>query len=429
MPEKTLAEEFLTNFHEIAKIGATDNHGVERQAATAEDKQTRDWFVRYATEHGWHVQVDNIGNIWATIEFVPGAKTIVTGSHLDSQPRAGRFDGAYGVMASLHVAADIERRVKAGEFTPKYNLTVVDWFNEEGSRFAPSIMGSSVYTKLMDRDEILATEDLTGVTVREALEGIEYLGDEHGPDNVAGYAEIHIEQGRILEREGTSIGAVDSSWYTQKIIIDVNGEQSHTGATAMADRRDALVGASKVTILVRDITREYPEEALVSSVGQITVDPNSPIVVNRHVHLVADLRANDPQIVQDARNDLMKRFQDIAQEENLEIVAKDFDIRPNLFFPDEGVKLQMRVAEANGQSIRRMQTMAGHDSIAMNQVTPSVMMFIPSVDGVSHCEREFSTDDDMVSGLTHLGGVVAEMLQGALDGVAYPGSAPDGTES
>ncbi len=416
------AQAFLADFHHVATIGATDRGGVERQAATDADRQTRDWFCEFARSRGWAVEVDGVGNIFATVELAPGAPAILSGSHLDSQPRGGRFDGAYGVLASLHAAVEIQRRVESGELAPTYNLTVVDWFNEEGSRFAPSIMGSSVYAGLMDRDEILAVRDLDGTTVREALDGIGYLGADNGPGEVAGYAEIHIEQGRILEREDIALGAVDSSWYTQKINIDVIGEQSHTGATAMADRRDALVGASRVVLLVRDICAEYLAGSLVSSVGQITVEPNSPIVVNRDVHLVADLRANDPAIVQGARDTLMTRFQEVAQEESLEIVAKDFDIRPNRYFPQEGVELQQRVAKSLGLSLRRVQTMAGHDSVPMNTVTPSVMMFVPSVDGVSHCEREFTKDDDLVNGLAALTGVIEEMLTGALDGVPFPGS-------
>src|SRR5699024_2688607 len=147
-----------------------------------------------------------------------------------------------------------ERRVRDGEIASKYDLVVVDWFNEEGGRFPPSIMGSSVYAGLMDRDEMLEVKDLEGVSVRDALEGIGYLGSDDDPgvprlDSVRGYAEIHIEQGRILEREGLPLGADDSSWYAQKLDIEVLGEQSHTGATAMGDRHDALVGAAHVILL------------------------------------------------------------------------------------------------------------------------------------------------------------------------------------
>ena len=431
---QTPEDAFLTAFHEVAKIGATDAGGVERQAATPEDKQTRDWFVAFARDRGWTTGVDGIGNLFARVPLASAnggedARVIMAGSHLDSQPKGGRFDGAYGVLAALHAAEQVEAKVRDGEVTATHDIVVVDWFNEEGGRFAPSIMGSSVYAGLMDREEMLEVTDLTGVSVREALTSIDYLGSDDDPgvpsvDSVAGYAEIHIEQGRILEREGLPLGAVDSSWYTQKLDIEVLGEQSHTGATAMGDRHDALVGAAHVILLFQEVCERFPAETLVSSVGQVTVEPNSPIVVNSRVHLVGDLRANDPQIVGDARDWMIEQFREVEQKTALRVVAKDFDIRPNRYYPIEGVELQEKVAADQGKGIRRMQTMAGHDSVAMNTVTPSVMMFIPSEDGVSHCEREFTSDEDMVTGLDALVGVLERMVEGALDGVSYPGSPP-----
>lgn len=407
------ASEFLSDFHHVATIGATPRHGVERQAATDTDRQTRDWFAGAIRDAGWELRVDGIGNMFGLLEWTPGAPYVLLGSHLDSQPLAGRFDGAYGVLAALHAAKALDAEVSASGERPRFNLAVVNWFNEEGSRFAPSIMGSSVFAGLFERDEMLRVRDLEGTAVRQALDMIGYLGTDEGPD-VAGYAEIHIEQGRILEREGHTIGLVDSSWYTQKLDIEVLGEQSHTGATAMADRHDALVAASKIILQVHDVTGDFPEEALVSSVGQLTLEPNSPIVVARRVHLVADLRSGDPAIVAAARENLLRDIDRLAREHDLTITVKDFDIRPIRRFPENGLELSEKVAANLGLSARRIQTMAGHDSVALNTMTPTVMLFIPSVDGVSHCEREFSTDADMTAGLAMLTGVARELVSGAL---------------
>jgi beta-ureidopropionase / N-carbamoyl-L-amino-acid hydrolase len=407
------ASEFLSDFHHVATIGATPRDGVERQAATDTDRQTRDWFAGAIRDAGWELRVDGIGNMFGLLEWTPGAPYILLGSHLDSQPLAGRFDGAYGVLAALHAAKALDAEVSASGERPRFNLAVVNWFNEEGSRFAPSIMGSSVFAGLFERDEMLRVRDLEGTAVRQALDMIGYLGTDEGPD-VAGYAEIHIEQGRILEREGHTIGLVDSSWYTQKLDIEVLGEQSHTGATAMADRHDALVAASKIILQVHDVTGDFPEEALVSSVGQLTLEPNSPIVVARRVHLVADLRSGDPAIVAAARESLLRDIDRLAREHDLTINVKDFDIRPIRRFPENGLELSEKVAANLGLSARRIQTMAGHDSVALNTMTPTVMLFIPSVDGVSHCEREFSTDADMTAGLAMLTGVARELVSGAL---------------
>ncbi|MFN3007051.1 M20 family metallo-hydrolase [Mycolicibacterium wolinskyi] len=407
------ANAFLTDFHHVATFGATPNNGVDRQAATAEDKLSRDWFAEFAAQRGWELRVDAIGNMFALIEFVPGAPYVLIGSHLDSQPLGGRFDGAYGVIAALHAAQRVAARVGEHGAQVTYNLGVVNWFNEEGGRFAPSIMGSSVFAGLMDENEMLQVRDLTGVSVAEALDAIGYRGTDPRPDT-AGYAEIHIEQGRILERENINLGAVESSWYTQKLDIEVLGEQSHTGATAMADRHDALVAASKVVLLVHDVTRKFEDEAIVSSVGRFTVEPNSPIVVARRVHLVADLRSASPEIVATARASLRSDIEAIAREHDIAINVRDFDVRDIQYFPQSGIELTEKVAADLGLSVRPIRTMAGHDSVPMNRIVPTVMMFIPSVDGVSHCEREFSTDEDMVAGVDALTNVAWEMVNGSL---------------
>ncbi|MEC5180376.1 M20 family metallo-hydrolase [Arthrobacter sp. CG_A4] len=404
---------FLKDFHHVATIGATANSGVDRQAATAEDAKTRDWFAAQVRDAGWELRVDGIGNMFGLLEWTPGAPYVLIGSHLDSQPLGGRFDGAYGVVAALHAARRLDAEVAEGGTAPRFNLAVVNWFNEEGGRFAPSIMGSSVFAGLLQREQMLDVPDLSGTTVRDALGAIGYLGTAVGPE-VAGYAEIHIEQGRILEREGIAIGLVDSSWYTQKLDIEVLGEQSHTGATAMADRHDALVAASKIILMVHDVTNDFAEGALVSSVGQLTLEPNSPIVVARRVHLVADLRSGGPDIVKSARAKLIADIEVLAQEHNIKVNVKDFDVRPIRRFPEAGLELADKVAADLGLSSRRLQTMAGHDSVAMNTVAPSIMLFVPSVDGVSHCEREFTTDADMVTGLDMLTGVARELVAGAL---------------
>ena len=416
------ADAFLTDFHEVAKIGATPNGGVDRQAATAEDRQTREWFRAFAEARGWELRVDGIGNQLALIELRPGSPYVLLGSHLDSQPLGGRFDGAYGVIAALHAASRIADRVAfqnadggadQGGDAPQFNLAVVNWFNEEGGRFAPSIMGSSVFAGLMNEEEMLDVRDLSGVSVREALREIGYLGTDERPE-VAAYAEIHIEQGRILERENIAIGAVDRSWYTQKLDIEVLGEQCHTGATLMSDRHDALLGAAKVIQRVHEVTDLFEPETLVSSVGQMTLEPNSPIVVARRVHLVADLRADDREVVTRARDQILADIRVIEAEHGLVINARDFDVRDNQHYPEHGLKLADQVAADLGLGSRRIRTMAGHDSVAMNRIAPTVMLFIPSVDGVSHCEREFSRDEDMVVGVEMLAEVGWRLVHGAL---------------
>jgi len=266
----------------------------------------------------------------------------------------------------------------------------------------------------MDQAEMLEVRDLDGVSVEEALREIGYLGTDKHPD-IVGYAEIHIEQGRVLEREGVPLGAVDYSWYTQKLDIECLGEQSHTGATLMADRKDALYAASHVIQAVHDVTEQFDPEVLVSSVGRMTLEPNSPIVVARRVHLLADLRADEPDVVKGARDWIIARLKEIEDRTGVRCVAKDVDIRDRQHYPEQGISLAEKAAADVGADVLRMRTMAGHDSVAMNRVVPTVMMFIPSVDGISHCEREFTKDEDMVVGVNWLTEVATRMVRGDLD--------------
>lgn len=416
MTDDITDESFLSDFHHTAVYGATPAGGIDRQAGTKEHGEVRAWFRNRARELGMTVTIDGLGNQYASYHWIEGAPSVLTGSHLDSQPLGGRFDGTYGVIASLHAAARVNRDVEYRSLTPHHNLTVVDWFNEEGARFAPSIMGSSGMAGILDQEHLLAVTDSEGVTVREALESIDCLGSDPAPD-VAAYAEIHIEQGRRLERDGAAIGAVTQSWYTQKLIVTVRGEQSHTGATVMADRHDALVAAAKIVVLAEDVAGDFDEETIVTSVGELHVEPNSPIVVPREVRLIVDVRAQDADNVLLARRTMLDGIARIAAEREIAIDTEDFDVRDIQCFPLAGVEVAEKAAADAGVEVRRLETMAGHDSVAMNRIAPSVMMFIPSVGGVSHCEREFSTDDDMLRGVETLTGVIRNLISGALDGV------------
>jgi beta-ureidopropionase / N-carbamoyl-L-amino-acid hydrolase len=406
------AEDFLKDFHHTATIGATADGGVDRQAGTAKDGEIRAWFRDWGTERGYPVRVDSIGNMFMLADWTPGVPFVLIGSHLDSQPLAGRFDGAYGVVAAMHVLQEIDSEVRASGHKPPFNLGVVNWFNEEGARFAPSIMGSSVFVGLLDEQNTLTVSDPSGTKVGEALEDIGFLGTDPRPE-VAAYAEVHIEQGRILEREGIPLGTVDRSWYTQKLDIEVLGEQSHTGATSMADRRDALVAASKIVVMVNEVTGDFEEDALLSSVGQMHIEPNSPIVVPRRVHLIADLRSDSEEIIQKARATLLAKFDALAADHRVDVNARDFDVRPHRHFPESGLELVEKLMADKGLATRRIRTRAGHDAVALSTKVPSILMFVPSVDGVSHCEREFTEDKDLVTGLDALAEVARALVNGA----------------
>jgi N-carbamoyl-L-amino-acid hydrolase len=406
---------FLADFAELSAIGATPAGGVHREAATAADGLAREWLRDWFAAHGLSCLVDSVGNMYGCAELSPGAPYVLVGSHLDSQPTSGRFDGAYGVLAAAYAAARLKDHPPQGM---RLNIAAVNWFNEEGSRFSPSLMGSGVYIGKFDAETILGTAALDGTTVREALQGIGFQGSDSPPE-AAAFAEIHIEQGRTLVEEGFDIGVVTRNWAAYKYAITVTGEQSHTGATHMRYRRDALVGASQVVLAVRAVADEYNikfgEGALLGSVGQFTVEPNSPVVVPARVRLAADMRSLDVGILEAAHASLIAKLADVDE---VQVDVESAVLRQSKAYPESGVALAAAVADDLGLLWRTLPTMAGHDSVNLCDVVPTVMLFVPSVDGISHNEREFTTDTQMLAGVQMLTVTAGRMLTGALEATA-----------
>lgn len=411
MSTDSQAQSFLDDFATMSSFGQTSRGGVDREAMTSPDIAQRNWLGDWLKERGFSVEVDRVGNQFGLYRFHDDAPFVLVGSHMDSQPTAGRFDGAYGVLAGAHAVSRVVEAHREAGTTPKYNIGVVNWFNEEGSRFEPSMMGSGVYTGKLDADTVLKTEDLDGISVGDALRAGGYLGSGEGPEAVA-YAEVHVEQGRLLEDAGKQIGLVEATWAAHKYHLIVHGEQAHTGSTVIADRHDALLGASHLVVAAREIAEEF---GIHSSVGQMVVLPNSPVVVPSEVRMHMDFRSPSQEKVEQADAALKKRIgeiEELAAVRVEEATAHAWDKQP---YHESGVELSRSVAEDLGLSHMDIMTVAGHDSTNMKDTVPTVMLFIPSVEGISHSEAEYTTDEDMVAGLTHFTEVVRRMADGALD--------------
>ena len=404
--------DFLADFAEMSRHGATPGGGVDRQAGTAEDHAVRAWFGGWLAGHGLREAVDAAGNQFGLAEFTPGAPWVLLGSHLDSQPLAGRYDGAYGVLAAAHAVARIAAEVRDGARAPSCNLAVVNWFNEEGSRFTPSMMGSGVFTGKLGLEAALGTADPAGVTVAEALAGAGGDGNAVAPvlDQVVRYAEIHVEQGRLLEESGVQIGLVHATWAAAKYLVTVDGEQSHTGSARMADRRDALYGAALLIAAARELTDEFEPGRLHSSVSQMQVLPNSPVTIARQVVMNLDLRSPDEAVLARAMELLEKRIAD-AEAASGTRVSRELTHRWGLNpYQPEGVRLARGAAERLGLSTMEIMTVAGHDSTNMKDSVPTVMLFVPSVEGISHNEAEFTRDEDALNGVELLTEVARRLL-------------------
>lgn len=405
---------FVEDFRTMSTFGATGHGGVDRQAASAPDGEQRHWLKGLLERNGFIVKFDRAGNQWGLYEAVPGAPFVVAGSHMDSQPTAGRYDGAYGVLAAAHAAFRLKALWdEADAEAPKYNIAVVNWFNEEGSRFKPSMMGSSVYTGKLELDTALATTDVAGISVRDALDAIGCRGDYPGPE-AASCVEIHIEQGRSMERDGVTIGLVSSNWAANKYEFVVHGEQAHTGSTIIEDRKDALLGASMLVVAARELANRFPG-VLHTSVGQLSVYPNSPVVVPSRVNLLLDLRSADESVLAQADALLHERISEIEELANISIEKHHSHSWPVTPYQSEGVELAAKVAANLGLSHKPVMTLAGHDSTNMKDLVPTVMLFVPSVEGISHNEHEYTTDEDIVAGLTMMTGVLEQLCSGALE--------------
>lgn len=413
LSQNDLDTEVLSNFVLLSRFGATPAGGVDRESLTSADVEQRAWFAALLKGRGFSVEIDKIGNQFGLLTWAPGQPYLLLGSHLDSQPLGGRFDGAYGVIAAAEAAWRLKRQFEENGQFPKYNLAVVNWFNEEGSRFRPSMMGSSVYTGKMDVENALSTTDMSGTTVGEALGASGSLGRGDGASAIA-YAEVHIEQGRHLDEEGVSIGLVEATWAARKYQVTVYGEQSHTGSTVMNDRQDALLGAAQLVVAVRDLADSFAPD-MHTSVAQFSVSPNSPVVVAREVRLHLDMRSPAGDLVERADARLNERVVEIERMANVQIkkeLTHSWGLSP---YDPRGVELAEEAAEELGLSHQRMMTIAGHDSTNVKDIVPTVMLFIPSVDGISHNEGEYTRDVDICSGVNLLTRVAERLLDGGLD--------------
>lgn len=402
MHPKIKPERLWASLMALAQIGATPGGGVCRLALSDEDRQARDLFVRWCREAGCTIDVDAVGNIFARRAGRDAARPpVMTGSHLDSQPNGGRFDGAYGVMAGLEVLRALD---EAGVVT-EAPIEVVVWTNEEGTRFAPSMMGSMAFAGLLELRQVHDATDAQGRRFEAELERIAYRGQGLGGRPIAAYFEAHIEQGPLLEEAGRTIGVVTAGqgqcWYD----LLLEGQDAHAGSTPMGRRRDALVGAARIVQAVQRIGQGFPPGGC-ATVGHLSVQPNSRNVVPGRVALSVELRHPD-----DAR----RRAMDLALRETVAAVAGQEGLQARLtqvleqpatpFDPSLVAAVRAAAARA-GHAHMDMVSGAAHDAIAIARIAPAAMVFVPCAGGISHNEAESAHPEDLAAG--------CEVLLGAM---------------
>ena len=377
---------------DLAAIGATDLGGVRRLALTDLDRAGRDRVCDWLREAGCSIRVDAIGNIYAIRAGALEADPVGVGSHIDTQPSGGKFDGNYGVLAGLEVI----RALNDAGITTERPVAVAIWTNEEGSRFTPVMMGSGVYAGAFSLEHCLGRTDLDGITVADALARIGYAGTDHAP-RFAAYFEPHIEQGPILEAEGITIGAVEGALGQRWFDLELVGQDAHAGPTPLAMRRDALLGAARVITEVRRIAVDYPHNAR-GTVGQILASPNSRNVIPGRVRLTIDLRNARAETLAEMVADIQSCIARIASEERLEAnLTEVVHFEPCHFDPHWVSRIET-LARARGQTVRRLASGAGHDAVYVAKTCPAAMIFVPCEGGISHNEIENAQPQHLAAG-------------------------------
>lgn len=380
---------------EMAKIGATDKGGCCRLALTDLDRQSRDLFVQWCKEAGCSIKIDKMGNIFARR---PGKNNdlapVMTGSHLDTQPTGGRFDGVFGVLAGLEVVRSLN---DLGVETER-PVEVAVWTNEEGSRFAPAMVASGVFAGVFDLDYGLSRADADGKTMGEELQRIGYAGTEEvGGREVHAFFETHIEQGPILEAENKTIGIVTDAQGQRWYELTLTGVESHAGPTPMATRKDALLGAARIVDLVNRTGLDNAPVAC-ATVGMMEVYPNSRNVIPGRVFMTVDFRHPDDDVLTKMDAALRAGVEKITGEIGLECEIEQIFYYKPVHFDETCVAAVREGAGAFGYDAREIVSGAGHDACYMAKVAPTAMVFVPCVDGISHNEVEDAKPEWIAAG-------------------------------
>ncbi len=388
-------ERLWQSLMDMAKIGATEKGGVCRLALTDLCKESRDLFVSWCKDAGCTISIDKMGNIFAQRPGKnPSLPPVVMGSHLDTQPTGGKFDGVYGVLAGLEVI----RTLNDHNVDTEAPIEVSVWTNEEGSRFAPAMVSSGVFAGVFSLEYGLSREDLDGKTMGEELKRIGYAGEaEVGNRPFKGFFEAHIEQGPILEDEGITLGVVTDAqgqrWYEVTLV----GQEAHAGPTPMHSRKDALVGAAKIIDKVNQIGLANGPLAC-ATVGLIQSYPNSRNVIPGKVFFTIDFRHPDDDILTKMDSELREFITHTSEAQGLELTFEQIWYSPPVAFAEQCVNSVRNGAKARGLSHRNIVSGAGHDACYIARVAPTGMIFVPCENGISHNEIENAAPEHLAAG-------------------------------
>ena len=388
------ADRLWDSLMEMAKVGPGTQGGSRRLALTDEDVAGRNLFRHWAGDAGCALRLDTMGNLFARREGKhPNAAPVLSGSHLDTQPSGGRFDGILGVLGALEVVRSLNDHGVETEAP----FEVVVWTNEEGVRFPPSMMGSGVFAGILDQTEIYSHTDPDGITVESELHRTGELGKTPCKAfPIKAYYELHIEQGPVLEMENTMIGVVTGGQGLYWKHITLCGQDSHAGTTPMAYRKDALMGASRIITGLREIIHKH--SGSVCTVGRLETIPASINTVPGEVFFTVDIRHPDDATLEGIHNQLLGLVDSVCRQEGLSVNFDNTWKTPAVNFHEDCIAKVQRAAQDLGFSHRDIVSGAGHDACHVTHIAPTGMIFIPCENGLSHNEAENTTPEQVAAG-------------------------------
>lgn len=389
------AERLLSTIEKSAEIGKLPNGGLCRLALSDEDRQMRDLFNEWMKESGLEVRVDDVGNMYGRREGKnSNAPPIVFGSHLDTQKVGGKYDGILGVLGALEVI----RTLNDHKIETKNPIEIVNFTNEEGARFLPSMLGSHVLANDVHSEQLAHIKDKDDVRFPDELKRIGYLGSEKNRlKELLCYVELHIEQGPILEDNEKTIGIVTGVQGICTLEVTVKGKTSHAGTTPMDKRRDAVLVAAKMIQELHQSAKNVSD--LMMTIGKLQAYPNVTNSLAEHVVFTIDVRHPDDNVREQFVRQTKEKLGTIALVEKLDIYMKELvDVQAERFSSEMMEELE-RITERLGYRSMKLISGAGHDAQNMNKLAPSGMIFIPSIGGISHSEEEFSKKEHIVQGV------------------------------
>lgn len=389
----------------MAQIGATPAGGVTRLTLSDEDRQARDLLASWCREAGLELRVDRIGNMFARRPGrEAGLPAILIGSHLDSQPRGGRYDGAFGVLAALEAVRTLN---DAGTDT-RHPIEIVNWTNEEATRFRPAPTGAGVFAGRILLEEALAAKDEAGAVLGDELARIGYAGEHPVGRAIAGYLEIHIEQGPVLEAAGVPIGVVLGNFGVEAREVRLTGSSAHIGTTPVHLRRDALLAAAEIVQGIRRLAEAHEPHGR-ATVARLEVHPNVRAIVAEQVELTADCRHHDPDALAAMSAEALRVIEAAASAHRLGLEIPWTWSLPAVPYHREWLKAIRSAADELGHTSMDLYSGAIHDAVEVGQIAPTALIFVPSRSGLSHHEAEYTGPEHLVAG--------AEVLLNAL--IAY----------